>query len=649
MTGGGVSDAGKAQLLALFNAAVQLHSDGKLVDAVRAYEVLLQRLPEHPDVTDLLGTALFQLGLPERGRPFVLQSLNKRPIAASPWNHLGAIERSLKADAAAANAFRRSVVLDPGQPDPYVNLASLSGDGGAVARGLTLNRWALCVSPGSGDARLRQGVLLSQAERMGEALEWLSDVWREKPGNAEIALHLARALVAETAPERARPVLKAALLLTPAAGELLGMLSAARKSNEPGSRDITWARAATFVKWADPRGWGNLAAELYRDGRLPEAREAARCCLLLDPISESGLRNLTSASINLHAFDLCRRVATWASVILPTDANVRYVLAELEFRTGDLRTAWRMHESRLGRDQFRPRLNVPPAWKGPGTEEGTLLIASEQGIGDEVIFLSCLPEFIDRIRAPIVIEVDRRLVRLIERSFPGVIAVPRQVVPGDALGQFFDYAEVTRQYDVRHVVYQGSLPLFLDRDRDQPLARVGYLKPDPAEVERWRHWLKTQEGGSKVGVVWRTAQLTRFRAWVHCTIDDLVPVFRIPDACFINLMFGDDDREADLVRSATGRELIRPPGLDVWEDIDGLAALMAALDAVVAARTANYAFAAAVGVPTIRLAQSFMHIAEARDFFFPNARAVLDRLAPFDGPAAGRNAATLLAEVLDAR
>lgn len=73
---------------------------------------------------------------------------------------------------------------------------------------------------------------------------------------------------------------------------------------------------------------------------------------------------------------------------------------------------------------------------------------------------------------------------------------------------------------------------------------------------------------------------------------------------------------------------------------------MQALDVVVAARTVNCAFAGAVGTPTIRLAQGFMHVSNGREFFFPNVYPVFDRHEAFDGAEAGRRAAAMLARLI---
>lgn len=649
MTGPALTAERKSELFTLFNQAVQLHLAGNVALAAQVYERLLHDLPHHADILDLYGTALFQLGSPAAGRPYVATSLARRPLWSATWNHLGAIDRGLQNDPAAAIAFQRAILVDPSSAEPHVNLAAIFGDRDQAQRGLALNRRALLAAPGSPDAGLRQGVLLRRAGRPQDALPHLKAAWGRQPGNLEVALNLARANVDLGHLQKARLVVMAAIALTPGAHELYGSLATTHDPRWSTPRDVAWARYATVLRPMDPRSWVNLCAESFRDGRIDEAYGASRRTLVLDPASDMGLRNLAAAAVNRTELDYCRTVSRRVLLLNPDNPEAMYSLAEVEFRVGDVAAAWRLHESRLRRDMHRPRLNLPEPWAGPGTETGALLIASEQGVGDEVTFLSCLPEFMDRIDVPVVIEVDKRLVGLIARSFPTATVVPRQFAPGDGLGQFFDYAELIRDLGIRHAVSSGSLPMMLGRNRDQPLDRVGYLKPDPIRVAHWHDWLEERGAGIKVGIVWRTAQLTRFRARIHCTIDDLVPVFSTPGCTFINLMVGDTAAEVARVQAMTGASLVTPPELDIWDDLDGLSALLAALDVVVAARTANFAFAAAVGVPTIRLAQSFMHISDGREFFFPNAFPMFDRREAFDGPEAGCRAAAKLSDIIGSR
>jgi len=641
-----ISAERKAELLKLFNQAVQLHVAGNVLVAAQAYEQLLKEIPGHADILDLYGTALFQLGSAAGGRPYVAASLQRRPLWAPAWNHLGAIDRALRDDASAAQAFRRSLVLQPDSAEPFVNLAGLHGDAEALTHALALNRRAFMIAPQSPDAVLRQGVLLRRAGHPDQAVPFLERAWQRQPGNSEVALNLARANTDLGHLGKARQVAQTCLVIAPQTHELYASLATSHDPRYSTPQDIAWALYATKLRPLEARNWINVCAESYRDGQIDLAFEASKRTLLIDPASDVGMRNLAAAAINRHELEYCRVVSRRVLILTPDNADAMYTLAEVEFKVGDAATAWRLHEARVRRDIHRPRLNAPPPWQGPGTETGPVLIASEQGVGDEVTFLSCLAEVRDRITQPLVIEVDKRLVTLIQRTFAEATVIPRQFVPGDGLGQFLDYKAATERYGIRHFVSSGSLPMILGRGRDEPLERVGYLATDPDRVAHWRAWLDSLGDGRKVGVVWRTAQWTRFRARIHCSMEDLLPVFRTPGCTFINLMVGNNEADLALLREATGVEMARPPGLDIWDGLDDLCAMMRALDIVVAARTANCAFAGAVGTPTIRLAQGFLYISSGREFFFPNVYPVFDRGERFDGPEAGRRAAAMLARLL---
>ena len=625
----------------LFDHAIQRHLAGDLRAAVPLYERLLQASPRRPDLLDLYGTALFQLGRAAAGRPFVAASTQARPGYGPAWNHLGVIDRALKRDASAWWAFRRSSVLDPGRMEALVNLAGICGDLGRLDEGLELAARALAAAPTSQNALLRQGVLLRRAGRPVDALPYLSAAWRCQLGHVEAGPNLARVHAELGNPVLARRIVRSGILLSPQADDFYCVPGASACGEDSSGR--AWAARSVILRPLRADAWQTVGAEAFGDGDIHRAQAAFRRGTLLDPTSATALHNLAAVAFAGEALDACRDLCRRALTARPDDADTLYTLSKLAFRAGETERGWLLHEARLRREAHRPRLNLPPVWQGPGTETGPLLIAAEQGVGDEVTFLACLPDLYGDFAKPVVIEVDRRLVPLVARTFPLAQVVARQLVPGDGLGPVFDYRSLTERCGLHHVVSCGSLPMHLKRE-GRPLDRGGYLRTDPERVDQWQRWLSSLGTGVKTGMVWRTAQRTRLRDRVHCRIEDLMPLLATPGCIFINLMADDTVEERAKVKAATGVEMVTPPGLDLWNDLDGLAALMRALDVVVAGRTANCAFAGAVGTPTIRLAQSFLYLSNGRDYFFPTTRPVFDRDEAFDGAEAGRRAAAALAE-----
>lgn len=636
-----------AELLRLFNQAVALHGAGSLDQARPIYEQLLRRLPEHPDLLDLYGTLRHQLGDHVEAAGYVAASIGRRPAAPAAWNHLGSIRRALGLRDQARAAFLRAAVLDPATAEPWTNMSIVANDGGDREGTVAAGRRALSVRPALAEVRVQVGAALHALGRVEEARQALGPVLASDPTRADLALHLS-AILAELGEHRAAlDSVRRGLVASPTVHELYPRLIGARDPEVDTAAFLPWSRFATCLRPREPRLWSNRSAELYRAAEFADAFRAAMRAAVLEPADRSALQNMVAATYNLRRYEQGELLARRCLTVHPTAADVRFALAEIELVIGDLGTAWTLYEDRVGRADAMPRVGLPRRWRGPGSEDGPLLVAAEQGIGDEVVFLSCLPDLLATVSVPLVVEVDRRLVPVMERSFPGVSVVPRQYPQDPPRRRVLDYRALTARESISQVVFAGSLPRYFRSDRSSPCERRGYLTPDPRLVAGWRAQLARHKPAATVGLVWRSARMTRFRAHFHAEILDWAPILSVPGCVFVSLMPGEVDRELELVRDRLGVTIERPEGLDPWNDIESLMALMAALDVVVAARTATCAFAGAIGVPTIRVAQSFYRITDDRDLFFGNVIPVLDRLAPFDPRAGAEAAGRLLREWTD--
>ena len=101
--------------------------------------------------------------------------------------------------------------------------------------------------------------------------------------------------------------------------------------------------------------------------------------------------------------------------------------------------------------------------------------------------------------------------------------------------------------------------------------------------------------GPVVGVCWRSMMLGAKRAKYYSALDAWGPILKTPGVTFVNLQYGDCADELARAAERHGVNIHRIEGLDLKDDIDGAAALSAALDLVISAPTAAAATAASVG------------------------------------------------------
>ena len=335
----------------------------------------------------------------------------------------------------------------------------------------------------------------------------------------------------------------------------------------------------------------NLANLLRTQDKLREAVRHYRRALALQPGLAPAHNNLANVLKELGEFDAAREHYDRALALDPENTDARFNRAILMLLQGELEEGRREHESRfLRRDLGHRVFPAPfPAWDGSDPSGRTLFVFAEQGVGDEVMYASCIPALAGRAGRCIV-QCDPRLEPLFQRSFPEVhvIGAPRE-----------DDAELLRGLGaVDAQVAAGSLPMHLQLATPDAPARHAYLRPDPGKVAMWRERFSTLCGRATVGIAWRSLGDVKERAARTIALERWAPVLRAPGVNFVNVQYGPTSQEVAAVLGQTGVRVHDWDDLDRFNDLDGLAAQLAALDLVITIDNSTAHLAGAVGTPT---------------------------------------------------
>jgi len=114
-------------------------------------------------------------------------------------------------------------------------------------------------------------------------------------------------------------------------------------------------------------------------------------------------------------------------------------------------------------------------------------------------------------------------------------------------------------------------------------------------VTRWRERLAALGPGAKVGIGWSTIRQSYRTVSYYTKLAEWGPILTIPGTIFVNLQYGDCADELAEAEQRFGIRIHRWPDLDLLNDFDSVAALMAALDLVLAPNTTTLELAGAVG------------------------------------------------------
>jgi hypothetical protein len=242
-----------------------------------------------------------------------------------------------------------------------------------------------------------------------------------------------------------------------------------------------------------------------------------------------------------------------------------------------------------------------PRWT-PGADLAgkTIALMGEQGLGDEILFANMLPDIVAAVGASgkVILAVEPRLVALFQRSFPSVEVLPHAT-----------YAVQGRTYRGAPALDgRGGIDLWaplaspLRQFRRElaafPEDRVGFLKADPARVAHWRREVAALGAGRKVGVLWKSMKLDAGRKRYYSPFELWAPVLKTPGCAFVNVQYGECAEEIAWAERELGVALWTPPGLDLKNDLDDVAALSTALDLTLGFANATSNIAAACGAPT---------------------------------------------------
>lgn len=246
----------------------------------------------------------------------------------------------------------------------------------------------------------------------------------------------------------------------------------------------------------------------------------------------------------------------------------------------DFATAWRMLDA-LPHPLERPGPPIAPWDGGPLSSADVLYVWKRfREIGADIRHASMLADVQRLPCGDVIVETDPRLIPLLARSYPRLRYTPRGPVPQPD-------AAVTVQ-----ATHERLGLLFRSRAADFP-TQPGFLTPDPGRVSQSRAY-RPRDGRPLIGLSWASSNAVKSLP----TLDDWLPVLGRADASFVSLQYGATGHDIASLRRH-GIDIVAPHDLDVFNDFDGLAALIAACDAVFTVSNSTAHLAGAVGVPTV--------------------------------------------------
>jgi len=470
------------------------------------------------------------------------------------------------------------------------------------------SQWALKAlnqDPGSGMAWYVLAVAREKAGDFPNSLKAYRSALTLLPDESQVANDLGRLAYRMGMKEVAEQLFRRYLEARPDAHEAANNLACTLRDLGRSEEAIEILRRAILAHPENAMIWNTLGTILYNDGDLANANIFFDEALRLDPTFFKARYN--RGNVRLGACDLEGALAdsqtALEQAIAPEDrAMMLLARSNIKIAMGRIAEGWDDYESRLDLALAEStQFLVPyPRWTPETPLEGKrLFLMAEQGLGDEVLFANMIPEILEALgpNGKLMLAVEPRLVSLFQRSFPSAevaghatYLVGWRKVRGAAAFEDRDDIDLWAPL-------ASPLRRFRARLEDFP-AREAFLAADPARVRHWRAELDKAPAGRKVGLLWKSMKLSNARQRFYSPFHLWAPVLKTPGVSFVNIQYGDCTPELEWAARELGVSFWVPPGIDLKDDLDDLAALTVALDLTVGFANATSNLAAAAGART---------------------------------------------------
>ncbi|HUO99805.1 MAG TPA: tetratricopeptide repeat protein [Rhizomicrobium sp.] len=472
-------------------------------------------------------------------------------------------------------------------------------------------------------------------ERMGylhKALVTYERAFELEPDNADFMLDLGMTAWGMQMREVAEKLFRRYIAMRPESPLGYNNLASILADSNQSTIAVEVLRDAIHRMPSEPILWNTLATLLAEDGRVQESFVFYEEALRLDPAYFRCFHNLGYAYLHLGMMEKTLDAAERALERLPDPRErleARYMRSVSLMGMGRLEEGFEEYEVRIDPlfHAHVPHMLKAPLWQGEPLEGKRLLVCGEQGLGDEIMLANAVPDLARAVgpAGKLQIAVNYRLVPLFKRSFPdaevGVFEDKTHVNPdGQITVRYVPFA--TKEGEPDYYIRMGST-LRLLRKHIEDFPDQALLKPDRERVAAYRAQLRAKDDRPTIGICWRSMRLVDKRGKYYSALDQWGPVLTLPGVRFVNVQYGNCAQELVETCRKLGTEIEEIDGLDLTNDIDGAAALSAALDLVISPSTASAAIAGAVGTEVwfVNPCRMWTQLGTNRVPFYPKTRA----------------------------
>ncbi|MDE5110818.1 MAG: tetratricopeptide repeat protein, partial [Trichodesmium sp. St7_bin2_1] len=466
-------------LPANFENAYQYYQQNNLVEAERICRLILEEKPQDAQGLNLLAVLEHLAGRNDMAIKLLNQVINLHPNCSKAYSNLATLMKNEGRLEEAIAHYQTAISLHPNDSSNYSNLGAILKNEGRLEEAIAHYQTAISLEPNDSSNYSNLGLIFLEKGQIESAIINYEKSIEINPDNSQANLNLGYAWQKKRDLSKANTYYQRAINLQPDFAEAWYNIGIMLQDQYQFEAAIEHYQKSVELKPNNARAYNNLGLIFFNLGKLTESENYYQEALKLD-------KNYVNAHFGL------------ASVLLKKG----------DFIAGFSEYEWRhKHEDCIKRN-FSQSL-----WDGSNFPGKTLLIYTEQGLGDSIQFIRYIP-LVKKLGGRVIIECNKSGLKLL---FTTVSEIDELFVKGEKLPDFdlqIPLMSLPRIFPTTPETIPTEIPyLFVPKSIDFPIP----LAP---------------ENNLKVGICWQTSSTIETSQRRSCPVKYLEEIINIDTVNF---------------------------------------------------------------------------------------------------------------------
>lgn len=570
-----------------FLKAQKYYSDGNFFDAIKLYKKISKQYPNEKNVLNKIAQIYIQSNSPEEGIEYFKKSLLIDPLQHELYENLGVASYQINDYKNALEYFNKSIQVNKTNPNTYFNRGLVFKSMGLHDAAVEDFKFSVAIDPKNYENLKEIVLILNTMNKYNEVVKFSDLAIQVKSGDPTILFVKAQALNKLNKFEEALEIFVEIAKLNFTSPDIL--IEEGFSYFKLNRYDDALSSFNKLIE-RDPKNalaFNNKGQALFRLQKFSEALESYDTAIKINPNLANTYVSKAEYFTNFgHYYQAIENLTK--AINLNKDLPVAYFnLGVIQLHTCDFKNGWKNYEYRLGMPQQSKANIINSIFGKKFSELGSVFLAREQGIGDQIIYASLFHEFSIN-KNEVDIEIDKRLLPIFRRSFPDLNFLSR-----DAIGK-------TKSYDNQMAL--GSLPSFFRKDINSFENQKKYfLKSDQIKRSLLRKRLLAGKNSKRIlGLSWFSANSIIGK---DKSIDPIYfkNVLKIPNIEFVSLQYNHPNNRVGEFLNHQELGIRDFQDLDLYNDIDSMFSLVDACDYVITISNVTAHIAGSLGKKTYLL------------------------------------------------